>query len=370
MPEFEHQSSSNYVSISAALDAGFDNEAPITKVVNLEPMSSDSEDETETTGTPHRISEVPSVSDLCSEIKCGADTSESKSCTFTDIGNTSLPVCDSPVQIRDSDIDSHPVMTILISSEESGDGSNSRDKQPKYSPEDSCKAVTLPASSCPVSEEKVFGGLLRKYLTEEPLPQLNRASTGLLASQHTTVLPVAFIQQNQTKRSRARSKKLHECTVCCRLFSRSENLKRHLTVHTGERNYKCPLCEKTFPTPKSLHQHKMVHTDARSFPCELCEKMFWYKSQLVEHIRSHTGMKPYKCSECEAAFTSSQTLKVHKRTHTGERPYACEICDKSFSTSTGRSNHRKTHSGEKNYLCPVCKQWFARKPNLQCHLII
>ena len=52
---------------------------------------------------------------------------------------------------------------------------------------------------------------------------------------------------------------------------------------------------------------------------------------LKRHMRIHTNEKQYECDVCEKRFSRSDTLKSHMRIHTNEKPYECDVCEKRFS---------------------------------------
>lgn len=83
----------------------------------------------------------------------------------------------------------------------------------------------------------------------------------------------------------------------------------------------------------------------REFPCTVpgCGKKFSRTDELKRHNRIHTGDKPYKCEKCQRSFSRSDHLRTHTRTHTGEKPYKCRYCVKAFARSDERKRHEKTH---------------------------
>ncbi|XP_061816477.2 uncharacterized protein [Nerophis lumbriciformis] len=84
---------------------------------------------------------------------------------------------------------------------------------------------------------------------------------------------------------------------------------------------------------------------AKAFPCSVegCERRFSRSDELNRHVRVHTGHKPFQCSVCARSFSRSDHLTTHMRTHTGEKPFSCDVCGKCFARSDERKRHGRVH---------------------------
>ncbi|XP_029283269.1 early growth response protein 2b-like [Cottoperca gobio] len=91
------------------------------------------------------------------------------------------------------------------------------------------------------------------------------------------------------------------------------------------------------PSKTPVHQ--------RPYPCpaESCDRRFSRSDELSRHLRIHTGHKPFQCRICMRNFSRSDHLTTHIRTHTGEKPFSCDQCGRKFARSDERRRHMKIH---------------------------
>jgi uncharacterized Zn-finger protein len=99
----------------------------------------------------------------------------------------------------------------------------------------------------------------------------------------------------------------------------------------------------------SLFDHcKNIHTVnfkiENQFKCMVCSKMFQSNYILKKHLNLHTGNRNYACSLCPKAFAHASILKSHGYFHTGERPVHCKICNKGFYKNYALKIHMNTHN--------------------------
>uniref|UniRef100_A0A8C2TWD9 Early growth response 2 n=1 Tax=Coturnix japonica TaxID=93934 RepID=A0A8C2TWD9_COTJA len=90
-----------------------------------------------------------------------------------------------------------------------------------------------------------------------------------------------------------------------------------------------------------------VHERPYPCPAEGCDRRFSRSDELTRHLRIHTGHKPFQCRICMRNFSRSDHLTTHIRTHTGEKPFACDFCGRKFARSDERKRHTKIHLRQK-----------------------
>lgn len=108
--------------------------------------------------------------------------------------------------------------------------------------------------------------------------------------------------------------KLFPCPHCRYVTDRRNNLKRHIsTMHqTCDKVLEC--CGVSFGTKASLREHIMIFHH-NGYSCPYCGRRFCRKALLKRHLSVHSGQKDFSCPHCDYATSHKSNLERHKRIH-------------------------------------------------------
>lgn len=216
------------------------------------------------------------------------------------------------------------------------------------------------------------------------------------------------------------------CNVCYKTFANPNNLKRHMMIHSGIREFECDICFKRFHQKITMQTHRLTHLnpfacnhcdktfDNRTalanhkesddctkskvikvkeelmktvkqeittnlgkllgYACSLCKKMFSVESALEQHIESTHIVDPTEllCSECGEVLPSKKDMQAHILTHKNlkvknAKRFECSICGKGCSSQAMLLMHERVHTNERPFPCQLCSLRFKTKTHLRTH---
>ncbi|XP_027223147.1 zinc finger and BTB domain-containing protein 49 isoform X3 [Penaeus vannamei] len=117
--------------------------------------------------------------------------------------------------------------------------------------------------------------------------------------------PAASAQPKEEKNNVGK----YKCHYCNRVCQKKESLTRHMHTHTKQ-PYTCQQCDFTCKTYKNLLQHKKeIHTGLHK--CPSCEFTSNRPDNVKRHMTTHSGESPHKCPHCTFSAKRSQYLAKH-----------------------------------------------------------
>ncbi|CAH0403046.1 unnamed protein product [Chilo suppressalis] len=183
------------------------------------------------------------------------------------------------------------------------------------------------------------------------------------------------------------------CPFCNQVFRRN-TLTQHIKHVHNHIKPRCDVCAKTFANPNNLKRHMMIHSGIREFECDLCFKRFHQKITMQTHRLTHVN--PYSCNQCDEVFEDKETLASHKESGNCSKSkvlkvkkelmktvkqeiittvgkllgYACSLCKKMFSLESALEQHvEQNHMLDPaELICPECGEVLPSKKAMQSHI--
>ena len=81
--------------------------------------------------------------------------------------------------------------------------------------------------------------------------------------------------------------KSRKCNVCGENFTRNENLKLYMMLHSEDRPHACNICGNRFKLEHPLMLHMKVHSENNINKCDVCGERLQSTGELKKHIKEH-----------------------------------------------------------------------------------
>lgn len=117
------------------------------------------------------------------------------------------------------------------------------------------------------------------------------------------------------------------CQECGKSYNTKLGYKRHLALHAANSgDLTCQVCMQPFPSTGVLLEHLKTHagkssggTKEKKHHCEHCERRFYTRKDVRRHMVVHTGRKDFLCQYCAQRFGRKDHLTRHvKKSHSRE----------------------------------------------------
>ncbi|XP_077495077.1 uncharacterized protein LOC144106226 [Amblyomma americanum] len=120
------------------------------------------------------------------------------------------------------------------------------------------------------------------------------------------------------------------CEKCGDLFTKQYNMEMHTRWkhwNSMEGIHNCTHCSYTSTRKVDIIRHERTHVDRRESVCHLCQKRFSRPDNLKLHMMIHSGDKPYECGQCSKRFRQRVHARRHEQViHSRRYPLTCPRC--------------------------------------------
>ncbi|XP_063073518.1 zinc finger protein 3-like [Engraulis encrasicolus] len=110
------------------------------------------------------------------------------------------------------------------------------------------------------------------------------------------------------------------CAQCGKGFNEAATLRTHMLWHSGEKPFRCGVCDKAFVTKSLRNWHQRSHTGdiPRRHVCSTCGKTFVRRACWKKHLVVHTGERNFRCPLCPNTYKRKSHLDIHIKKHNND----------------------------------------------------
>ncbi|XP_046326311.2 zinc finger protein 729-like [Haliotis rufescens] len=118
----------------------------------------------------------------------------------------------------------------------------------------------------------------------------------------------------QTDKDGFTDRKAFKCPQCLYFTDRKNNLKRHIVTMHQECSKTLECCGVMFLSKAALRDHVgLFHRGG--YRCQICSRNFCRKALLRRHLTVHSGRKDFSCDLCGYATSHKSNLERHQKVH-------------------------------------------------------
>ncbi|EHH19794.1 zinc finger protein PLAGL2 [Chlorocebus sabaeus] len=123
------------------------------------------------------------------------------------------------------------------------------------------------------------------------------------------------------------NKEALHCSECGKNYNTKLGYRRHLAMHAASSgDLSCKVCLQTFESTQALLEHLKAHSrrvaggaKEKKHPCDHCDRRFYTRKDVRRHLVVHTGRKDFLCQYCAQRFGRKDHLTRHvKKSHSQE----------------------------------------------------
>jgi len=244
------------------------------------------------------------------------------------------------------------------------------------------------------------------YLTLLPTATSHNLDTNELSECSVKLVKMNIETAKKDMSSNSSADQTHQCKVCGKVYSTTNNLNKHFLLH-GPKQFYCSYCSKGFVHRWSLTVHmkscsktkncksnskflKSKHLQdykgtSTNYKCDLCGKCYHRKSTLQWHVTTvharkdtdeknnsvYVKSKPKHHIQCNntnnGLLAESKPVQVKKKKlkdkpkkSCNDKVQQCLVCRKVYQTKESLKKHSFVH-GPKRFRCLCCNKAFVYK---------
>ncbi|XP_030623124.1 zinc finger protein PLAGL2 isoform X2 [Chanos chanos] len=123
------------------------------------------------------------------------------------------------------------------------------------------------------------------------------------------------------------NKEAFKCEECGKHYNTKLGYKRHVAMHSATAgDLTCKVCLQSYESTPALLEHLKSHsgkssggTKEKKHPCDHCDRRFYTRKDVRRHMVVHTGRKDFLCQYCAQRFGRKDHLTRHvKKSHSQE----------------------------------------------------